>query len=298
MPETAQKNKYTFSAKGSEYAVERPNAKTSEIAALEYNRVFSQSLKNGALLREGLEKYMIEQGIWDKEKEAEYQSLLKTITEIEKSLSQGGIKLSEAKTKALLLKECRVALQTLIGSKNALDVNTAQGQAENARFNCLLVNCLVYNESGDPVFNSIDEYLEASLEGDEVATLGAENFASMFFGLDKDYEKNLPENKFLKQHKFVNDKGQLVDDNGDAIDAFGKKVDENGRYIDDDGNLINYFGDPVSEEGQYAFETSPFLDEDGKPLSENENSAAQEEGVKVESKEKKKPRGRPKKPTE
>jgi hypothetical protein len=267
-------NKRTFNADGTDYAVVRPNAKQNESAAMEYNRVFSLALKNGALLRESLDKHMRDQNLWDDDREQTYVSLLDAINQKEKSLSKGGIKLSQAKDTALEMRGSRAALQALIAQRNSLDVNTAQGQAENSRFNYLLVECLVYNDTGDPVFEDVDDYSQASQDGAKVSILGAETFANMYFGLDKNYEKNLPENKFLGKFKFTDSEGRLIDSDGNLVDYDGKKIDEEGRYIDEDGSLINYSGEPVTADGEYAFQTQPFLDDEGKPVYSDEEKAA------------------------
>jgi hypothetical protein len=283
-------NKRTFEINDKEYAVVRPNAKQNEMASMEYNRVFSLALKNGGLLRESLDKHMRDQNLWDDDREQTYVSLLDSINQKEKSLSKGGIKLSDAKQVALEMRGGRAALQALIAQRNSLDVNTAQGQAENARFNFLLVECLVYNDTGRPVFHTVDDYSQASQDGERVSVVGAETFANMYFGLDKNYEKNLPENKFLGKYKFTNSEGRLVNEKGELIDYDGKRIDEEGRYVDKDGNLINFSGEPVTEEGEYAFETSPFLDDDGNPVYSDEEKEAMkqaEEAKQVEAKAKK-----------
>ena len=290
-------NKRVFTVEGKEYAVTKPSAKQNEEASMEYNRVFSRALKNGALLRESLEKHMREQNLWDDEKQELYGQLLNDINEKEKTLSKGGIKLSEAREMALEMKSVRAALQSLISERNSLDINTAQGQAENSRFNYLLSSSLVYNETGEQVFDGLQEYLDASTEGNKVAFSGAENFANMYYGLDKDYEKNLPENRFLRSYKFVDDELRLINKEGSLVDFEGRLIDEEGRYIDEKGNLVNFDGEPVTNTGEYNFETAPFLDEDGNPLGEKSEKEDKKEDSKAEAKEEKKPRGRPKKTT-
>ncbi len=286
-------NKTVFEAGDKEYAVTRPTQKQNETASMEYNRVFSLALKNGALLRESLEKYMRDQGLWDDEKEKSYSNILFEIGERERTLAKGGIKLSQAKQAALEMKTLRATLQALISEKNALDVNTAQGQAENARFNQLLVLCLVYNDTGEQVFDSIDAYNADATEGSPAA-IGAEKFANMYFGLDNDYEKNLPENKFLTKFKFTDEDGRFINQEGKFVDLNGKLVDENGRYIDADGKYVDIYGNPLDAEGEYTFEAKPFLDDDGNPIDEGGASASEEKEEVAEDKPKKR-RGRPKK---
>tara|TARA_Y100001938_G_C8089614_1_gene434251 strand:- start:546 stop:1451 length:906 start_codon:yes stop_codon:yes gene_type:complete len=290
MAEKKKTNKINFEVNGKEYSILRPKSVHNEAASMEYNRVFSNSLKSGALLRESLDKFMREQELWNDEKQKLYTDLLVSITEKERILAKGGIKLSEARDHALQIKSLRTTLQALIAEKNALDVNTAQGQAENARFNCLLINCLVYNDTGEPVFSSIDEY-DSSDNADLTAT-AAERFANMYFGLDNDYESNLPENKFLKQYSFIDDENRLINKDGKLIDVDGRLIDEEGRYINEEGKFIDFFGNLLSEDGEYIFDSSPFLDDEGNKLDKSGTPIITEETEKPKATAKKR-RGRP-----
>jgi hypothetical protein len=293
MADKVPDNKRVFEVDGKKYAVARPTSKQNEDATMEYNRVFSRSLQNGALLRERLDQFMRQQNLWDDDRERQYTELLESINDRDKKLSRGGIKLSEAKAIALEMRGTRAALTALISQRNSLDVNTAQGQGENARFNQLLAACLVYNDSGEPVYSGVEDYSQKTADGDAVGVAGAEHFANMYFGLEKDYEKHLPENKFLQEYEFVNDDLQLINESGQPVDLAGKLVDEDGRYIDEEGNYIDYEGNPLTEDGQYAVERKPFLDDEGNPISSNEEK---EEAAEKEDKPvKKKKKGRPKK---
>lgn len=294
--------KRVFEVDGVKYAVKRPNAQQTENASLEYTRVFSKALKGGALLRETVEKHMREQGLWDDAKSKLYLEYVTEISEGERAIQKGGIKLSEAKKIAIRMSIARANLQELIAERNALDTNTAQGQAETARFNYILVNCLVYNEEGNPVYEDSDHFIRE--QQSVVAVQASQTLANMWYGLDEDYEGNLPENKFLKEWKFMNEDLRLINEDGDLVDSMGRRVNEDGFHIDENGNTINLSGEPIDVEGRFAFETQPFLDDDGKPLGEDEKEAVAEEEEKepAEQKEekpevqqKKKPRGRPKK---
>ena len=285
-------NKVIFSVGGRDYAIIRPNSQKNENATMEYNRVFSKALQNGALLRERLDEFMRQQGLWDDKKEDTYLNLLRTIDESTNTLKQGGIKLTEAKELALTMRGLRGELQSLISEKNSMDVNTAQGQAENARFNFLLITCLVYNDTGDIVFETVDEYLSDS-DDNSVSLAAAENFANFYYGLDKDYEKSLPENKFLSKFKFTDGEGRFIDKDGRLTDYNGKLVNEEGRFIDEGGSFIDIDGNMVDEEGSRILDEKPFLNEDGNPVDIDEDG---EISIITEDKEEKskKRRGRPK----
>ena len=295
----AKKNKKAevFEYKGKSYCILNPTSQINEDASMEYNRIFSKALRNGALLRESLDSFMRDQNLWDDSRQEEYTGYLQQITEKERQLKLGGIKLSEAKQIAIEIRALRAISRVMIEHKNSLDVNTAQGQAENARFNYLLINCLVYNDEEDNgqfrrVYSSMDEFNADEAE-DSVGVEAAGIFARIYFGLEKDYEHNLPENKFLREYKFSNNEDHLVDEQGRTVDYEGRLVDENLRFVDENGEFVDIRGDRIDEEGNPVGDRfSPFLDDKGKPISENQEEESKE------SKEKeppKKRRGRPKK---
>ena len=127
-----------------------------------YNQTFNRCLKSGGILRQSLDKIMKEQGIWNEEKQSELTSLQMEMFENEKILDKGGIKLSEAKDIALKLRELRANIILLSAERNSMDSQTVEGQADQARFNVILVRTAVYNTTKKPVFANLDEYLNKS----------------------------------------------------------------------------------------------------------------------------------------
>lgn len=235
-------------------------------ARMEHNRTFAESLKNGAILRAKLNDFMEEQGLWNTIKEKEFQSLAKNIADADKIIHKGGIRLSEGKNICLEVRKNRVALQQLLSDRTNLDAYTAEGQAENMRFNSLLSQCLVYDDTGKPYFKSLDEYLEKSDE--RLAMVAAEKFASFHYGLSENFEDTLFENQFLKQWGFVDEKLRLINKDGKLVNEDGKLVDEFGRFVNEDGQLIDYEGNPIDNDGNYNFNTQPFLDDNDNPIVE------------------------------
>ena len=286
------KNKNAFTVevddKKIELALKRPNSEQSRKAQLEYNKAFAEAIKSGALLKAKLNNVLIEQGIWTDERQARYDELIQEINEGEKKLAKGGIRLNSARDIAIDMRGQRWELRQLIAERTELESNTAEGQAENARFNYLVSSTLVYNDTGKVYFKNVDDYLNQS--NDVVAITAAQKFANMMYGLDEDYESTLPENEFLKEFEFVDESLRLVNEDGNLVDLEGNAIDEFGRFIDDDGNPIDKEGDKVSDDGKYSFQRAPFLNDSGDPIS-----SEPEEESEPEEKPKPKRRGRPKK---
>lgn len=270
-----------------EILVKTPSLNDQREAQKVYNQAFTDAIKSKSVVRAKLDDLLKDQGLWSDEKQAQFNLLQKEILEGEKRLAKGGFSINEAKDLAISIKAKRDEIRELISVRTSLDNHSAEGQADNARFNYLVSVCVVYNDSKEPVFKDMEDYLNRSTE--EISLLGAQNLANMLYGLDNDYESNLPENKFLKKYKFVDDQLRLVDKKGRLIDADGRLIDSENRFIDEEGNFVDKFGNKVDKNGDYIVEAEPFLDEDGKPIIldevKNEQSTTPEtEVVKEEEK--------------
>lgn len=252
--------------------VRAPSLQDQREATKVYNQTFSEALKAKAVVRAKLDDVLMEQGLWDANKQAQFTKMQNDILEGERKLAKGGISILEAKKTALNMKKSRDDLRDLIAVKTNLDTHTAEGQADNARFNYLVSACTVYTDTKEQYFKNYEDYLNRS--SDPVAVLAAQNLAGMLYGLENDYESKLPENKFLKQYKFVDDKLRLINKDGHLVDEDGRLVDENGRYVNDKGEFVDKDGNPVDNQGDYLLDFQPFLDENGQPIildAENRN---------------------------
>lgn len=247
------------------FAVRSPTLQDQKEATKVYNTAFTDALKSKAIVRAKLDDLLVEQGLWDDSKQMRFSTLQAQILEGERKLAKGGISLSKAKEEALKMKKLREDLRDLISVKTNLDTHTAEGQADNARFNYLVSACTVYEDTKKPYFSNYEDYNSKS-GSDPIATLAAQNLAGMLYGLDDDYEEKLPENKFLKQYKFIDSKLRLINKDGKLVDSEGRLIDENGRFINEKGDFVDKDGNPVDIEGDYVVEFTPFLDDDGKPV--------------------------------
>jgi hypothetical protein len=290
-------------AEGNEKVVylQLPNAEANKEAQLAYNRAFRDALQSGAILRQKLNQVMQEQGIWDDEKETQYNEILEKINEGEKKLSRGGISLSEARGLAIEMRENRSEFRNLIAERSSMDGNTAEGQADNERFAHLLYTCLK-SENGKQLFKTKKDYDESAAH--PYVVLAAGELAEKLYGLDPNYEKNLPENKFLQAYKFTDHALRLINEDGHLIDidedGVQRLIDENGRFIEydkeDKKHFVDRDGSRVSEGGDYEEEFSPFLDDKGKPI-EVPGKEEEEPEEEVVAEEKPKPKRTPRKRT-
>jgi hypothetical protein len=235
-----------------------------------YNQTFSDAVSSGSIVRARLDDLLKEQKLWDDNKQKKFLTIQRELLDNEKKLARGGISLKQAKAIAVEMKRLRIEMRDLIAVKTNLDSHTAEGQADNARFNYLVSACVVYKDTKEKVFKNYEDYLNRSTE--LVALLGAQKLAAIMYGLDGDFEKKLPENKFLLKYKLVNDsldyvdsQGRLVDEKGRLVDSQGRFINEKGEYIDEDGNVVN-------DKGDYLVQFEPFLDDNGNPISTEDSN--------------------------
>lgn len=264
----------TIEDKEVEFLVKSPSLQDNREAQKVYNQAFTDAIKSKSVVRAKLDDLLSDQGLWDDEKQAKFTGLQKELSDGEKRLAKGGFGLNEAKDLAVRMKVIRDEIRDLISVRTSLDNHSAEGQADNNRFNYLVSACVVYNDTKQPYFKDMEDYLNRATE--EVALKGAQILANMMYGLDNDYEKNLPENKFLKKYKFVDDNLRLVDKKGRFIDSEGRLVDENGRFINDSGEFVDKFGNLVDSQGDFIVEQEPFLDENGQPVIVDEEAKDEE----------------------
>lgn len=263
--------------------VKKPNRKDLNDSQIAYNKAWRKSLEEKAILRQKLNDYLVEQGVWNDAKQKQYDDYIKKINERELLLKKGGIPLKKAKNIALELKRLRLEFRELISERTSYDNNTAEGTADNARFDYLVSVCVLDPSNKQPVFKDLDDYNERGSE--DWAVKAASELANFLYNLDPNYEKSLPENSFLSKFKFTNEDGKLVNKDGHLIsieeDGTERLIDEQGYYIAYNEAGEKYFVNRSGEkfERPDEIEIQPFLDDEGNPILEDSEVEADAEAV-------------------
>jgi hypothetical protein len=246
-----------------EIVVKRPTPKHLSQAQMIGSRVWTQAVRDGIFTKIGLEKFMEENGIWDSEKAIKQTRILQQIGLLEKEIASGKnpngttLKLSEGKNKAIELRRLRIELRELIAEKIALESNTAEGLADNSKFNYLVSQCTYYSD-GKKVYSSLDDYNDRS--DDEISFSAAAALGEIVYNLDRSYEESLPENQFLKKYHFVNEDLSLIDKDGNRVDVDGTPVNDRGWLINDKGERVDREGNLLTESGNLLVQ-GDFIDD-------------------------------------
>lgn len=245
------------------FAVNKPNSLHQREGQKVYNRAFADAVASGCILRTKLEDFMRSQGVWDDAKQIELRELTQQINSAELRLRTGGFEFDEAVTLAKRVRQLRNNVRDLVATRTDLDVNTAEGQADNARFNYYISVCLVYNDTQKPVFKDMDDYL--SQAATEQAAIGAAKLAQILYGLSEDFESKQVENQFLREFGLIDERNRYINSDGHLVDSSGKLINEDGHYVLPDGALCDVNGNPMNDSGDYIVERKPFV-KDGKPI--------------------------------
>lgn len=256
-----------------------PSLKDRQESEKVYNEAFSRAVKSGALLRAKLEDFVREQGLWDDESEAKLTDIQKKISNGELRLARGGFRLSEARELALDMRRWRQELRSLLADRMTYDNNTAEGQADNARFNYFVYSCTINAEHDKMYYSSFEDFMNRS--AGPVAMAASQALASKMYGLESNYENKLPENDFLKEFSFIDKELRLIDEQGRFIDMSGHLINEEGRLIDEEGRFVDINGNLVDEDSKIIAERKPFLTDSDKPI-ENELEEENDEEEKIE----------------
>lgn len=214
---------------------------------------WNECIRDDIITKKELGTLMEKRGIWDKSKSEKEENISSTITQLEKTLYRGKNgkkpKVSEGKELALEMRKLRIDLRNLISERLSLEENTAESLSDNARFDYFVAHCTFYKDSGKRVYNSVEDYNSKS--SDSIAFAAASMLGNILYNLDSDFEKNLPENRWLGMFNLADEKGNLVNVDGEQVDSEGRIINEFGHFLDEDGNRVDADGVPLDEKGNY-----------------------------------------------
>lgn len=226
-----------------EVIVKNPTGKIRADAAAYSNKIFNRLIneKNeygepAYMLRVNMEQCLSERGIWTDSIANRLVDVSQEIVAIEEKLYMGGMTKSEGRDFAIRLRDLRYEQLVILSNRNKYDENTVEGQAENEKFHYFITKCILFSDD-IPVFEDVQAYKDDEELKDQLDE-AIRYLGSLVSRFDPDFEKKLPENRFLLKYGFCNDELRYIDENGNYVDQDGKRVDEDGNYIDEEGNIV------------------------------------------------------------
>lgn len=250
---TRKEQEVTVDGKKVTVYVTKPSNEIISNADMYRAKIWNKCIRDGIITKKELKALMEERGIWDKSKSDKEDEIGKQIGDLEKTLyrGQGGKKpkVSEGKELAIKMRDLRANLRELIAERLSLEENTAEALSDNARFDYFVANCTFFKDSDKRVYNSVEDY--SSKSSDEIAFAAASLLGNILYNLDSDFEKNLPENRWLKMFELTDEKGNFVNQEGQRVDIEGNAINDLGHYLDEDGKRVDIDGNPLDEDGHY-----------------------------------------------
>lgn len=246
--------------------VKSPSAVDIEAADSMYaSKVATLIRKNGErrlLLRSEVEKYLRENGIWTEVDDEKIQTLKREISRDLNKIRSGNEKLSIGRQLSISVLNKRSEIVNLTAKRRIVEDATVESIAEIDRIDYLIFLCTVRKENGVKYWETFQDLKESKLGLDYSKAYSA--FYELQYGVNNEFEKRLPEIKWLTKYGFVNGNLQYTDrKTGKLVDVFGKEIvkSDTEEMIE---NLMDLQGDLV--------EKSPFIDDEtGEPVIPEES---------------------------
>lgn len=203
------------------------------------------------LLRSQLNDYLRGAGVWTDKDDQDVRKLQLDIAELLEKIKKGGVKLSEGKEIALQISNKRREIVRINQKRQIFDDTTIESIAENDKIDYLIYSCTVYADDGRNYWESFEDMKNDKLN--EVYREAARLSMKSLFNIDPQFEKNLPENKWLKKYNFVDEDLNYIDrKTGERVDREGRPIKE----LEAELEKLRY-----SLQGDIE-EEAPFVDDD------------------------------------
>lgn len=202
------------------------------------------------LLRCEVDEFLREQGIWSDSDQKKLDDINARIDEGLSRLRKGGILLSEGRRISIEITEARQEMVALMQKRQIFDNATIEALADEEKIDYLIHACVILSDSGEKYWNSFEDMKED--KSSDVYQHASAASIEVLYGIDSDFEKNLPENKWLKKYKFIDESLNFVDrKTGEFVDRDGRLLSEVEQEIID--KIENLAGDIEASE--------PFIDD-------------------------------------
>lgn len=224
--------------------------KEAREAKAKYFRV--NAFKEDCVFSHQIPDLLKRKGLWSNEKDEEIKTVSSQIEEKVRLLSKG--KSDKVPTKEALkeiiikeVKPLRSRQIELLTEYSQLDGISIEKQSEQAEFNYLVAKS-TFTDLGDPVYSSVEDYVEKADE--PYSELAGAKLAELINNTgNTNWFADLPENKLLIKHKFMDTQGRYIDSEGNLVNSDGKRINDKGFFVNDKGEQIDSYGNLINDDG-------------------------------------------------
>ncbi|TXT66128.1 MAG: hypothetical protein BAJALOKI3v1_50128 [Promethearchaeota archaeon] len=194
--------------------------------------------KQKLLVRSQVDDYLKESGIWTEKDEKAISDIQNTINEKLNILRKGGISKQSGRNITIEVTKLRSKIVEIMRKRQTFDDSTIESIAERDRKDYIIHTCIVDPDTGEKYWETIDDLKNDKLT--DIYAKSSDMVDRVIFDFDPDFENKLPEVKWLKKYKFVDDNLRYIDPNtGEHVDEFGNPLDESEAL----NALSNIIGD-------------------------------------------------------
>ena len=162
-----------------------------------YNKAFRDALDSGTLLTARFAKVLEEQGLWSESKDKRITTLFLLIKKYENKLADKKQSEEEAQAHAIKVREFRKELNELSEVQSSFSNQTAEGQADDERYNYYCTQCILDKTTNKPYYTDTKDFIKRS--GSDFGNEGVQLFGYMLHNVDVNYQEKLPEEIFFKR---------------------------------------------------------------------------------------------------
>ena len=173
-----------------------------------YRIAYSKLLRSGCLTNAEVEKYVEKNEIWMDEDDEKVAKLQKEMISLEQQLADKNYKMEEeGYLKAIKLSELRDKIYQMSRKIGSIYDNTCENASDELRMQHLCVNTTL-KQDNIPFFKDFDDF---STRANEDATAEALRQCILFNSrLKENFMMDLPENQWMQDNGFMDDKGTLI----------------------------------------------------------------------------------------
>ena len=219
-----------------------------------YAKAFDQAIEDGAPLHIQIKSMLQQRKLLDDlGDEQKLLKLRKEIKDLEVTLRRGVLNekrmtKDQGRTIALKIRDLRGDISNMGSDLTSLYSNTAENRADNERYQYYIYACTVKEYDGSSPWASFEKFKEADTKS-ELVQKALTTFLAVSTGIDQNFEKNRYEIQWLMKMGFMNDKLQLIREDGKIVDAEGRLINEEGRFVNERGEFIDAFGNAIDVDG-------------------------------------------------